>query len=187
MYVHPSICIYTVYTCTYNVCTCLTFLKMYIHVKYMSVPFFQILSRWSGFQMDSESDSGSGSACWHTAAAMTVPQCGMGRGLTTDERAGTDSERDVVSCLRGYLMPIELRPGNLKFDSFKNLKSIWNPDHLDRIWKNGIDMYLTCMYMLRNVKHVHTLYVHVYTMYIQIDRCTYMSVHLCKCLYVSCT
>ena len=64
---------------------------------------------------------------------------------------------------------------------------IWNPDHLDRIWKNGIDMYLTCMYMLRNVKHVHTLYVHVYTMYIQIDRCTYMSVHLCKCLYVSCT
>lgn len=40
-----------VYTCTYNVCTCLTFLNMYIHVKYMSIPFFQILSRWSGFQM----------------------------------------------------------------------------------------------------------------------------------------
>ena len=64
---------------------------------------------------------------------------------------------------------------------------IWNPDHLDRIWKNGIDMYLTCTYMLRNVKHVHTWYVHVYTMYIQTDRCTYMSVHLCKFLYVSCT
>ena len=40
-----------VYTCTYKVCTCLTFLNMYIHVKYMSIPFFQILSRWSGFQM----------------------------------------------------------------------------------------------------------------------------------------
>ena len=65
--------------------------------------------------------------------------------------------------------------------------SIWNPDHLDRIWKNGIDMYLTCTYMLRNVKHVHTWYVHVYTMYVQIGRCTYMSVHLCKFLYVSCT
>jgi hypothetical protein len=39
-------------------------------------------------------ESDSGSAHWHTAAAMTVrsvPQCGMGRGLTTDERAGTDS------------------------------------------------------------------------------------------------
>jgi len=36
-------------------------------------------------------ESDSGSAHWHTAAAMTVPQCGMGRGLTTDERAGTDT------------------------------------------------------------------------------------------------
>ena len=36
-------------------------------------------------------ESDSGSARWHTAAAMTVPQCGMGRGLTTDERAGTDT------------------------------------------------------------------------------------------------
>ena len=57
----------------------------------------------------------------------------------------------------------------------------------DRNWKNGIDMYLTCTYMLRNVKHVHTWYVHVYTMYVQIGRCTYMSIHLCKFLYVSCT
>ncbi len=40
---------------------------------------------------ESDADSGSGSARWHTAAAMTVPQCGMGRGLTTDERAGTDT------------------------------------------------------------------------------------------------
>lgn len=55
MYVHLSICIYMVYTCTYNVCTCLTFLNMYIHVKYMSIPFFQILSRWSGFQMMDDS------------------------------------------------------------------------------------------------------------------------------------
>jgi hypothetical protein len=37
------------------------------------------------------SPADSGSARWHTAAAMTVPQCGMGRGLTTDERAGTDT------------------------------------------------------------------------------------------------
>ena len=64
---------------------------------------------------------------------------------------------------------------------------IWNPDHMDRNWKNSIDMYLTCTYMLRNVKHVHTWYVHVYTMYVQIGRCTYMSIHLCKFLYVSCT
>ena len=57
MYVHLPICTYMVYTCTYmactyHVCTCLTFLNMYVHVKYMSIPFFQILSRWSGFQMN---------------------------------------------------------------------------------------------------------------------------------------
>ena len=47
----------------------------------------------SGDHRVPESDSawGSGSARWHTAAAMTVPQCCMGRGLTTDERAGTDT------------------------------------------------------------------------------------------------
>ena len=42
-------------------------------------------------ETDRVPESDSGSAHWHTAAAMTVPQCGMGRGLTTDERAGTDT------------------------------------------------------------------------------------------------
>ena len=46
--------------------------------------------------------------------------------------------------------------------------AIWNPDHMDRNWKNGIDMYLTCTYMLRNVKHVYTWYIPVYTMYVHV-------------------
>ena len=44
-------------------------------------------------------ESDSGSARWHTAAAMTVPQCGMGRGLTTDEWAGTDTLSELEAWL----------------------------------------------------------------------------------------
>ena len=52
-----------------------------------------------------ESDSGSGSARWHTAAAMTVSQCGMGRGLTTDERAGTDTLSEAWLAARAFHWP----------------------------------------------------------------------------------
>ena len=44
-------------------------------------------------------ESDSGSARSHTAAAMTVPQCGMGRGLTTDEWAGTDTLSELEAWL----------------------------------------------------------------------------------------
>jgi hypothetical protein len=59
--------------------------------------------------------------------------------------------------------------------------TIWNPDHLERIWQTGTDMYIQCtdMYVL-----LHTMYVHVYTMYTQICNCTDVYRRVCTIIKI---
>ncbi len=61
---------------------------------------------------------------------------------------------------------------------------IWNPDHRDRIWQTGTDMYILFTDMYIHVHTIENMYIPCMYMYIlQICNCTDVSVHLRKSLY----
>ncbi len=74
---------------------------------------------------------------------------------------------------------VPLHPG---CNSCNYMLIIWNPDHMDRIWQSGIYTSIPCIYMFIPVHRYVNMYIPCIHIYIQICKCTDVSIHFCKAI-----